>query len=77
MVLRYGLSLVLVGLAAGFVAAFGLTRFISGMLFGVSPQDAAPFLMSGVLFLFVGLFACTLPALRAIRVDPSTALRHE
>jgi putative ABC transport system permease protein len=77
MVIGRGLSMVLVGLAVGLLAALGLTRFISGMLFGVGPLDAAPFLASGVVFLLVGFVACTLPALRALRIDPSAALRHE
>ena len=76
-VLGETMRLTVAGLLFGGLAAFVLTRFISTMLFGVSPTDAGTYLgVSGVLAT-VALLASYLPARRATRVDPLTALRHE
>ena len=76
-VLSRGILLTLIGIFMGFAAAFGLTRFLSSMLLGVTSTDALTF--SGVAFLLVAaaLFACLIPALRAMRVDPIVTLRYE
>jgi putative ABC transport system permease protein len=67
----------LAGTVLGAVGAFALTRYMSGLLFGVSSVDAATFLaMAGALVL-VTLLACWVPARRASRVDPLIALRYE
>jgi putative ABC transport system permease protein len=77
LVVGQGLRLTLIGLALGLAAAFGLTRFLSGLLFGVSPTD--PFTFAGISLLLAGVtaLACYLPARRASGVDPMIALRYE
>ena len=68
---------VLVGIAAGLGGALALTRFIRSMLFATSPLDAANLLGVAALLLATALAACLLPAWRAARVDPMSALREE
>jgi predicted permease len=77
MVLGQGVRLVACGIVLGLLAAFWLTRLLQRQLFQVSAQD--PIVYAGVvLVLFlVALLACLLPAIRATRVDPMTALRYE
>ncbi len=77
MVLRNGMVLTLIGTAIGLAGAFALTRWMSSLLFGVSASD--PMTYAGVLVLAVGaaLSASLIPAWRATRVDPLTALRYE
>ena len=73
----YGGTLALVGILLGFVGALSLTRFLRSMLFGVQPTDAATFVGVAALLLVAALAACYIPARRAMRVDPTVALRHE
>lgn len=68
---------VLAGLAAGFLGALGLARFLQSMLFATSVMDALTLFSVSALFLSVALAACILPAWRAARVDPMSALRQE
>ena len=76
-IVRQGLGLTGVGLAVGLVAAVGLSRFIDGLLFGVSTVDPATYaLVTGLLFL-VALVACSIPAARAARTDPMETLRAD
>jgi putative ABC transport system permease protein len=77
LVIGEGLVLALVGVAIGAAGAFGLTRLIESLLFGVSPTDALTFALVSMLVTAVALFACYLPAHRATRVDPLEALRYE
>jgi len=77
MVVNEGLSLTLLGITAGLAAAFGLTRFLSTLLYGVSATDPLDFAAVAALFALVALAACYLPARRAMRVDPIVALRYE
>jgi ABC-type antimicrobial peptide transport system permease subunit len=64
-------------LAFGVLAAFGATRLVSSMIFGVSPYDALTFIIVASVLLFVALAACYIPARRAMKVDPMVALRYE
>ena len=77
MVLRQGLRLVLAGAALGVAAAFGLTRLMSSLLFGVSPTDPATLGAVCLVLVGVALLACLVPARRASGVDPMIALRCE
>ena len=77
LVFRQGMGLALLGIVAGVIGAFGLTRLMKSLLFGVKPSDPITFISITALLLFVAFFACLVPAGRAIRVDPMTALRME
>ena len=72
-----GLRIALAGTAAGAVGAFALTRFLSGLLFGVSSLDPGTFLAMAGLLAAVTMLACYIPARRASRIDPIIALRYE
>jgi putative ABC transport system permease protein len=72
-----GMRLVLISLALGLAASFLTSRLIAGLLYGVSPADPVTFSGIAVLLGLVALFACYLPARRATRVDPASALRSE
>jgi predicted permease len=77
MVLRQGLRLALVGIAAGLVGALVLTHFLSSLLFRVSALDVETFALGALTLSLILLLACCLPARRATRVDPLVALRYE
>jgi predicted permease len=77
LVIGQGISLALCGIVIGCLAAFGLTRVLTGLLFGVTPSDPVTFLAVPSLLLLVALLACYLPARRATKVDPVIALRHD
>jgi putative ABC transport system permease protein len=77
MVLASGAKLALIGIGIGIAVGFGLTRFLSSMLFGILPADPMTFTLAPLGLLVVALLACWIPARRAMRVDPMVALRHE
>jgi putative ABC transport system permease protein len=77
LVVKKGIVLGLVGVAAGLAASFGLTRLISTLLFEVTATDKATFAIVSVGLFLVTLLACYIPARRALRVDPLKALRYE
>jgi putative ABC transport system permease protein len=77
LILKQGLLLTVVGVVVGLAAAFALTRLLTGLLFGVAAADAGTFATISMLLVFVSLLACYLPARRAMRIDPMTALRYE
>jgi putative ABC transport system permease protein len=77
LVLKQGMTLAVFGVAAGLVAAFGLTRLLSKMLFGIAPNDPATFAAVSLLLTLVAALACMIPARRAASVEPMQALRSE
>ncbi|HLY18512.1 MAG TPA: ABC transporter permease [Bryobacteraceae bacterium] len=77
LILGEGLSVSLVGIAAGMVLALGLGRVLAGILYEVSAFDPVVYTAAPVILATVSLAACYLPARRAARVDPMIALRYE
>ena len=77
LVFGHGLAVTSIGLAVGLAAAFGVTRFLSALLYGISPNDPVTLLSVSLGLALVALLACYLPARRAMRVDPMVALRYE
>jgi len=75
MVVAQAMTLVAVGLAAGAVCAWLLTRLMQKLLFGVEPSDPLTFAVVAALLALVAAGAALAPALRATRVDPAVALR--
>jgi predicted permease len=77
LVLGEGMLVILVGLGVGFAGSLASTRFLSGLLFGVTATDPLTFAGVIILLAVVALVACYIPARRAVRVDPLIALRYE
>ncbi len=77
MVLTNAMTLVAVGVGIGLAAAFAVSRVVKGLLFGISATDPATFLGVTLVLTAVALVASAIPALRASRVDPLVALRHQ
>jgi ABC-type antimicrobial peptide transport system permease subunit len=77
LVVRQGMFTALAGVAVGTGVAWFMTDLMSGLLYGVAPQDPAIFASVPVLFTAVALLACWVPAMRASRVRPASALRYE
>ena len=77
LVVARGMTLIAVGLVLGVAAAFGLTRVLKTLLYGVAPTDPTAFAASALALAAVALLACMIPAARASRIDPAIALRNE
>ncbi len=77
LVLGQGLVTAMIGVAIGVAGAIALTRTLQSFLFGLSPTDPLTFAAVALLLILVALLACYIPARRASRVDPITALRNE
>jgi putative ABC transport system permease protein len=77
MILGHGMKLALIGVGLGLLLAFGVTRFMVTMLFGVEPTDAMTFGAITAILVAVALLACYLPGRRATKVEPTISLRYE
>jgi putative ABC transport system permease protein len=77
LVVGQGMLLTVIGIAVGLAGAFGATRWLSTLLYEVSPTDWQTFTAIPVALAVVALAACIIPAYRASRVDPTIALRTE
>lgn len=77
LVVREGLTLVILGLAAGFLIVLASSRVVESFLFRVSPHDPLVLVSLPVILGGVALIACAIPGWRAARIDPTIALRSE
>ena len=77
MVVSQGLKLALIGVAIGIAGALAVTRFLSSLLYDVTPTDPLTFIGVSLILIAVALLACYIPARRAAKVDPIVALRYE
>jgi putative ABC transport system permease protein len=77
LVVRQGMTLAGAGAFVGLIAALGLARLMGALLYSVRPTDAVTFVLVPVVLVGVALAACALPAGRAARIEPVTALRHD
>jgi putative ABC transport system permease protein len=77
LVLRQGGAIVAIGVAAGIAGAAALTRYLEGMLYGLTALDLVTYALVAVAFTTAAMVAVYLPARRATAIDPLTALRHE
>jgi ABC-type antimicrobial peptide transport system permease subunit len=77
LVMRRGLSLVVVGAVLGVVSSVGTNRLLESQLWRTSPHDPGALAAMVALIAAVGFVACLVPALRAMRIEPMSALRQE
>ncbi|UCC83925.1 MAG: ABC transporter permease [Gemmatimonadota bacterium] len=76
-IVRQGMQPAAIGIVLGLIAAFGISRLLSSLLFGVASSDPLTYVGVAILLAAAALVACYLPALRALRIDPVNALREE
>jgi len=77
LVFRQGMLPLGIGLGIGLVASFAVNRVLKAALVEVSPSDPITLLLASAVLIFAAALGCLIPALRAMRVDPVIALRHE
>lgn len=77
MVIRQGFTIIVAGVLTGLLAALALGRLMTSLLYGVRPNDLSTLLAVAAALMLIALLACWGPALKAARVDPIVALRHE
>ena len=77
LVVGQGIRLAVIGLGLGVAGALALTRSLRAMLFGIGPHDPATLVVATAVLLVTTLAACVVPAVRAVRVDPSQAFRSD
>ena len=76
-IIRQGMSLTVIGCVLGVILAVALTRIVSSLLYGITPTDPLTFILTVILLGVVALISCWMPARRAAKIDPMTALRYE
>jgi putative ABC transport system permease protein len=77
LVVKQGMSLVLIGIILGLTVALGATRVLTNMLYEIKPLDLMTFISVSLLVACVAALACYLPARRTLKVDPIVSLRSE
>ena len=77
LVIGQGMSLAAFGIGLGLLGALGLSRFMQSLVFGIAATDLSTFSITAVLLTLTATAACFIPARRATKVDPTTALRFE
>jgi putative ABC transport system permease protein len=77
LVVKQGMALALIGVFLGLIVSLALTRVLASQLYGVTPTDPVTFTAISVLLIFVAVIACSIPAVRATKVDPMIAVRYE
>ncbi len=77
MVVWQGIKLILIGITIGLVVAFAITRFLSSILYGITPSDPSTYLLISILLIGISILACYIPARKAAKIDPMETLRSE